>query len=257
LSNTCRDVAAKVAELVERKWAESTRNRTHLEPSDTNEVFLYLAFPRAYRCFQSIRRLCSDPASDGEDPLILARALLSLTLRSTWPVATSDPAERWRRGQRRAWYTLSEEAKRARAITDQGDPDEVEYLERVTHDLAGLEEWFASEGLTPSEMPEADIARELGLGVFYDHVFRMGSAATHHSQLAALASFDDDRVPRERLPAIPLLRSRPELSEDALFWATATYAAFLKESEPTMQLGIEEELDEVLAPLKEYLAAPG
>jgi hypothetical protein len=41
-------------------------------------VFLLAAYPRAYRCFMSIRRLCADSDCDGEDPLILTRALVSL-----------------------------------------------------------------------------------------------------------------------------------------------------------------------------------
>ena len=53
-----------------------------------------------------IRRLCEDPASDGEDPVILTRALLSLTLRSIWPVATSDPTERELRATRTDTATL-------------------------------------------------------------------------------------------------------------------------------------------------------
>jgi hypothetical protein len=62
-------------------------------------VFLLAAYPRAYRCFMSIRRLCADSDCDGEDPLILTRALVSLVLRSLWPI------ESGRRPTRRACAT--------------------------------------------------------------------------------------------------------------------------------------------------------
>src|SRR5207248_1812578 len=115
---------------------------------------LFLSFARAFRCFGSIRRLCEEPLSDGEDPLVLTRALISLALRSIWPVSTNDPLERELRSRRWTWYTLRWEVKRLRALADPRDAD---HLKTVESDLAETEAWFTSQQLTPNELDEAAI----------------------------------------------------------------------------------------------------
>jgi Family of unknown function (DUF5677) len=216
-----------------------------LEPRDINEMFLFLAYARAYRCFQAIRVLCGDPQSDGEDPLILTRALLSLALRSLWPVSTGDPKEREERAQRRTWYTMTEEVKRLRALND---PTDAEHLERVKQDVAEVEAWFASRSLKPSELSEADIAKRMDLDVYYDMIYRFGSATTHHSQLAALGSFVHEAKGDEPFAPITLRHPKPEQVDQVFMWAVVVHATFLENAEPSIRLGVGEEAAELVKP---------
>jgi Family of unknown function (DUF5677) len=238
-------IAEKLTALVERQWAKASG----LEPRDTSEVFLFLAYARGYRCFQSIRALCADPQSDGEDPLILTRALLSLALRSLWPVTTGDPKEREERAQRRVWYTVSEELKRVRALNKTSD---AAYIDRLQNDLDEIEDWFGSNSSKPGELSEADIARKLELNIYYDLIYRLGSATTHHSQLAALGGFLHDEKGDEPFAPISLRRPKPKEVEEVLLWAVVVYGTFIANAETTMRIGVGEEADKLV---REWLEA--
>ena len=211
-----------------------------------NEVFVFLAYGRAYRCFQAIRVLCDDPQSDGDDPLILTRALLSLALRSLWPVSTGDPADREERAQRRTWRTMTEEIKRLQALND---PTDAEHLDQVQKDVAAVEAWFASRSLKTFELSEAEIAKRMDLNVYYDLIYRFGSATTHHSQLAALGGFAHGaKEGDEPFPPITLRHPKPEQVDQVLLWAVVVYATFLEKAEPSIRLGVGEDAGKLVTP---------
>jgi hypothetical protein len=241
VSDGAASIAAKVAFIVEGRWGEAEG----VEPRDLNDVFLLAAYPRAYRCFMSIRRLCADPDCDGEDPLILTRALVSLVLRSLWPIESGVASEREERAQRRAWWTVTEERKRLRALDD---PTDADHLRRIEDDLQELETWFAARGETPSELNEADLAKKLNLPVLYDLIYRMGSATIHHSQLAALGSFSGKLNPADPFPALPLRFPKPAETDQVLLWAITVYAVFLERAEPAVRLGIGPDVEALVRP---------
>jgi len=213
MSETASAIAAKIAFIVERRWGEAEG----IEPRDC----------------------------DGEDPLILTRALVSLVLRSLWPIQSGTAGERQERAQRRTWWTLSEERKRLRALDD---PTDAEYLRRIEDDLQELEAWFKALGEAPSELNEADLAKKLHLPVLYDLVYRMGSATIHHSQLAALGSFAGKLDPGDPFPGLPLRFPKPTETDQVLLWAITTYAIFLERAEPAVRLGIGQKPTRLYAP---------
>ena len=241
MAETTAAIAFKIANIVERRWGDADG----VEPRDLNDVFLLAAYPRAYRCFMSICRLCADPNCDGEDPLILTRALVSLVLRSLWPIESGVAAERELRAQRRAWWTLSEERKRLQALSD---PTDAEHQTRVEDDLRELQAWFEERGQEPSELSEADLAKKLNLPVLYDLIYRMGSATIYHSQLAALGSFAGKVDPADVFPGLPLRFPKPAETDQVLLWAITVYAVFLERAEPAVRLGIGPEVEDLVGP---------
>lgn len=134
------DVAGRLVEIVERHYDAVD----HLLPADLNEIFCYLGYVRAFRCFDSIRILAADGRS--EDALILTRSLVSIALRTLYLVQPDDHEEREQRFKRYFYTSRAEEEKRLRMLND---PGQAKHLVWVQEELQGSLAWFEERSLSP------------------------------------------------------------------------------------------------------------
>lgn len=233
------EIADEIVAVVEERW----KAHDDLKPSDLNQVFCYLGYVRAFRCFDSIRLLAAEARSD--DALVLTRSLVSVVLRSLYLVQPEDPQEREHRLKRDSHKSRAEEEKRVRML---GDERDAKHLARLQAELDESKRWFEERGLSPGLPGEAEMAKALELDALYDIVYRVGSSASHHSLLYALGGFSGDPEPGQPFPAIPLHKPEPELAENALVWAIIAYHDFIVLAEPTMNLGIAKAVHELVRP---------
>jgi hypothetical protein len=83
---------------------------------------------------------------------------------------------------------------------------------------------------------ERDITKTLGdpWPLFYSHIFRTASEATHFSMASALDSFEDRHGP---VQVVRLDQSDPALTNDGLIFGILTYASFLEPADFILRTG--------------------
>lgn len=208
---------------------------------DHNDALLCAAYGRAYRCFASIRDLARPPRCEADDAWILARALLSIVLRSIWLVQPDNVNERETRRRQAMLKYFMERKKLAReeqaAGVDVGDLTPDRYQRAIDELLA------QGVALPPNDH---DLAVDLELAAFYTRVYRPGSDTSHYSIGAALDGF----LELTSMPGVgPVALEKPdeERATEALAVAAITYGAFLHLSEPVIGHGLGRKARDLLA----------
>ena len=157
---------------------------------------------------------------------------METSIRSLFVVAPADSDEREIRLRQAEHYAFSAAIKRRRALADEAGASQLAQT---------LDELKSQQRGRKGPPPLSDMASELDLGALYDDLYRPASIPVHGSLLALADDVTGTRsLDKASELEIPLSRSEPDLSREALALAIVAYAEFLERAEPTVSLGIGE-----------------
>jgi hypothetical protein len=169
-----------LAELSLSKYRGFTKNHY--------DATLVLIFPRAYKSFDSIRRLCEVALC--EDAAVILRCLLNLLVVTRWitlnPTARSEKYIRW------YWVAMHREAEESRGLMPAAHVAEIQ----TKYDaVKSLFEYTDSKGQTRFAkqwyMPEVnsifDMFKEVGMENHYNEGYKPLSGLEHSDAMAYFA----------------------------------------------------------------------
>ena len=206
-------------------------DRTSAVPTrDRCEVILVAAYGRAYRCLRSIRETAA--RGEADDATVLVRALVALILRSLYIVQPEEQAER----QRRLAQWVGKSRRDQRVMIEELRELEYEFTDEDVDRARELESATTWAGVLPSDK---DLAKSVGLGQVYSHVYRLASDAAHYGIFTMLEGFEKqpETVTGEGA-SVSLVKSDPDRASDALAYGVVSYGAFLEKSEPVIGHGV-------------------
>lgn len=192
---------------------------------DTGEAVMFGTYVRAFRRFIRIRDLARDDA--GEEVMILARSLLSMIARAIWVDLPKGGAERRARFERWKKRELTDEVKEARGLQSAGFP--------IDFDFDDYEAELLRLGSVAPMPNDYDLLVSLRLVAYYERIYRAGSKHLHYTLHHAV----DELIAAVRAGQdLPLERTDPELTAEALSVSILMYAMFLDAAEGTVKHGL-------------------
>jgi hypothetical protein len=212
-----------------------------------SDRLLWLAFGRAFRCLRSIREVVA-VHHDGDDALVLARALISLAFRSVWVAAPKDPDERQRLVHALELRSLDSMRIQMAKLAEAGIEHEP-FQPGAQHRLDELrgygERGMPGDETLAVELDNAGLNASAGVdhAALYARIYREASDVTHFSLFTALSGYV---IPSgwegvgdsfEGL-TIRVHEGDPERAEEALMLACLVYVTFLTDSEAVIHHGI-------------------
>jgi hypothetical protein len=152
------------------------------------QAALHLIFPRAYKSFDSIRRLCE--VASCEDAAVILRCLLNLMVVTRW--ISLKPQVRARKYLAWYWVEMNREAKQSQGVIP---PAWVADVQKHYQGVKPLFERKDKKGRTKTAKqwyePEAhsilDLFKEVGLEKQYEEGYRPLSGVEHSDALAYFA----------------------------------------------------------------------
>jgi hypothetical protein len=236
------EIAAELLAIVEERWA--AQNEVGPPLTDLNDVYLLLAYTRAFRAFETIRDVSVDGRND--DALVLLRSFISVILRGLWVVQPDDADERELQRRRIVHEEIAFEEKRLRL--GGAHPGEEQRLPEIQELLRAGEEWFAARGAPPEIPNESDVADALGLPALYQIIYRIASKTTHFLLFSMVEGFDGPFEPNKLLRPIPLHKRTPEYTENILMWAIVAYVELLERADPVVRLNLADTVRALVLP---------